>query len=212
MDDDGFVTVVDRIKELIITGGFNVYPSEVEDALRRVPGVADAAVVGLPNDTGGETVVAAVVAEGFAVLDPDAVRDAVRETLTGYKVPRQVFVLDELPRSLIGKVLHREVRAILETAPRPPLTRHMGFELLAGGQGGEAALEVAALGWVGHQAEGSRVRRPRGGVVARATQELGADRVREVVAVEVERVDEGQRLDRVAQLGDRDGAVERHDR
>jgi long-chain acyl-CoA synthetase len=117
MDDDGFVTVVDRMKELIITGGFNVYPSEVEDALRRVPGVADAAAVGLPNETGGETVVAAVVAEGFAVLDPAAVRDAVRETLTGYKVPRQVFVLDELPRSLIGKVLHRDVRAILETHP-----------------------------------------------------------------------------------------------
>jgi long-chain acyl-CoA synthetase len=117
MDDDGFVTVVDRIKELIITGGFNVYPSEVEDALRRVSGVADAAAVGLPNDTGGETVVAAVVAEGFAVLDPEAVRDAVRETLTGYKVPRQVFVLDELPRSLIGKVMHRDVRKILETHP-----------------------------------------------------------------------------------------------
>ncbi|MFC6239472.1 long-chain-fatty-acid--CoA ligase [Longivirga aurantiaca] len=117
MDDDGFVTVVDRIKELIITGGFNVYPSEVEEALRRVPGVADAAAVGLPNDTGGETVVAAVVAEGFAVLDPAAVREAVRESLTGYKVPRQVFVLDELPRSLIGKVLHRDVRKILESHP-----------------------------------------------------------------------------------------------
>jgi len=117
MDDDGFVTVVDRMKELIITGGFNVYPSEVEEALRRVPGVADAAAVGLPNDTGGETVVAAVVAEGFAVLDPAAVRDAVRESLTGYKVPRQVFVLDELPRSLIGKVLHRDVRTILEAHP-----------------------------------------------------------------------------------------------
>jgi long-chain acyl-CoA synthetase len=117
MDIDGFVTVVDRIKELIITGGFNVYPSEVEDALRRVPGVADAAAVGLPNDTGGETVVAAVVAEGFAVLDPEAVRAEVREHLAGYKVPRQVFVLDELPRSLIGKVLHREVRDQLAAHP-----------------------------------------------------------------------------------------------
>ena len=117
MDADGFVTVVDRIKELIITGGFNVYPSEVEDVLRRVPGVADAAAVGIPNDTGGETVVAAVVAEGFATLDPEAVREAAREHLTGYKVPRQVFVLDELPRSLIGKVMHREVRAILTAHP-----------------------------------------------------------------------------------------------
>jgi long-chain acyl-CoA synthetase len=117
MDADGFVTVVDRIKELIITGGFNVYPSEVEDVLRHIPGVADAAAVGLPNDTGGETVVAAVVAEGFATLDPDAVREAAREHLAGYKVPRQVFVLDELPRSMIGKVLHREVRAQLLAHP-----------------------------------------------------------------------------------------------
>jgi long-chain acyl-CoA synthetase len=117
MDADGFVTVVDRIKELIITGGFNVYPSEVEDVLRRIPGVADAAAVGLPNDTGGETVMAAVVPEGFATLDPDTIREIAREHLAGYKVPRQVFVLDELPRSMIGKVLHREVRAQLAAHP-----------------------------------------------------------------------------------------------
>lgn len=86
-----------------------------------MPGVADAAAVGLPNDTGGETVVAAVVAEGFAVLDPEAVRAEVREHLAGYKVPRQVFVLDELPRSLIGKVLHREVR---DQGLRTPTTAH----------------------------------------------------------------------------------------
>jgi long-chain acyl-CoA synthetase len=110
MDEDGFITIVDRIKELIITGGFNVYPSEVEDALRRVPGVLDAAAVGLPHESGGETVVAAVVAEDGVVLDPETVRTASREHLTGYKVPRQVFVLDELPKSMVGKTLHREVR------------------------------------------------------------------------------------------------------
>ena len=78
MDADGFLTVVDRIKELIITGGFNVYPSEVEDALRRVPGVGDAAAVGLPDGSGGERVVAAVVAGEGARLDPEerARRDA----------------------------------------------------------------------------------------------------------------------------------------
>ena len=110
MAPDGFVTVVDRIKELIITGGFNVYPSEVEDALRLVPGVADAAVVGLRGEDGGEQVVAAVVADEGADLDPGAVRDAVRAHLAAYKVPRRVVVVDELPRSLIGKVLRREVR------------------------------------------------------------------------------------------------------
>jgi long-chain acyl-CoA synthetase len=110
MDDAGFFTIVDRIKELIITGGFNVYPSEVEKALRQVPGIDDAAVVGLPAADGGEDVVAAVVPERGAVVDEDAVRDAVRERLTAYKVPRRVFVVDDLPRSMIGKVLRREVR------------------------------------------------------------------------------------------------------
>jgi long-chain acyl-CoA synthetase len=117
MDDDGFVRIVDRIKELIITGGFNVYPSEVEDALRRIPGVQDAAAVGLPHESGGETVVAAVVAVDGELLDPEAVRAASREHLTAYKVPRQVFVVEELPRSAIGKVLHREVRVALEQHP-----------------------------------------------------------------------------------------------
>ena len=117
MDADGFITVVDRIKELIITGGFNVYPSEVETALRQVPGVVDAAAVGLPHESGGESVVAAVVAEPGVVLDPEQVRAATREHLTGYKVPRQVFVVEDLPRSLIGKVLHREVRDRLSVHP-----------------------------------------------------------------------------------------------
>jgi long-chain acyl-CoA synthetase len=117
MDEDGFLTVVDRIKELIITGGFNVYPSEVEDALRHIPGVRDAAAVGLPDGSGGERVVAAVVPEAGVRLDPEEVRAASRERLTGYKVPRQIFVLDELPRSVIGKVLHRAVREHLLEHP-----------------------------------------------------------------------------------------------
>lgn len=113
MAADGFVTVVDRMKELIITGGFNVYPSEVETALRKVDGVADAAVVGLPTESGGEEVVAAVVLEAGVGLDAEAVRAASREQLTGYKVPRRVVIVDDLPRSLIGKVLHRQVRESL---------------------------------------------------------------------------------------------------
>ncbi|MFN8075666.1 MAG: long-chain-fatty-acid--CoA ligase [Kineosporiaceae bacterium] len=110
MDADGFVTVVDRIKELIITGGFNVYPSEVEDALRALPGVRDAAVIGLPSDSGGEEVVAAVVAEGSDAPEEAALRAALRTTLAAYKVPRRVVVVEELPRSQIGKVLRRQVR------------------------------------------------------------------------------------------------------
>lgn len=110
VDADGFVTVVDRIKELIITGGFNVAPSEVEEALRRHPSIADAAVVGLPNKHSGEEVVAAVVLAEGATLDEKAVRDFVRENLTAYKVPKSIVSIDELPKSLIGKVLRKKVQ------------------------------------------------------------------------------------------------------
>jgi long-chain acyl-CoA synthetase len=110
IDADGFVRIVDRIKELIITGGFNVAPSEVEEALRSHPDVADAAVVGLPSDRNGEDVVAAVVLAAGAVLDEEGIREFVRANLAAYKVPRTLVVVDELPKSLIGKVLRRQVR------------------------------------------------------------------------------------------------------
>jgi long-chain acyl-CoA synthetase len=113
IDADGFVSIVDRIKELIITGGFNVAPSEVEECLRHFPGIADAAVVGLPDGHSGEAVVAAVVLEPGAELDVEAARAYVRENLTPYKVPRRLVVVEELPKSLIGKVLRREVRTRL---------------------------------------------------------------------------------------------------
>lgn len=107
---DGFVTIVDRLKELIITGGFNVSPSEVEDALMAHPDVLGAAVVGLPRASGGEEVAAAVVLREGTVLDEDALRDFCRTRLTPYKVPRRIRIVDDLPRSLIGKVLRRQVR------------------------------------------------------------------------------------------------------
>jgi len=110
IDADGFVTIVDRIKELIITGGFNVAPSEVEECLRGFRGIADAAVVGLPDGHSGEAVVAAVVLEPGTALNEEAARAFVRENLTPYKVPKRIVVVDELPKSLIGKVLRRQVR------------------------------------------------------------------------------------------------------
>jgi long-chain acyl-CoA synthetase len=110
VDADGFVTIVDRIKELIITGGFNVAPSEVEEVIRRHPSVSDVAVVGLPSEHSGEDVVAAVVLEPGAELDEEGIRALARENLTPYKVPRRVVVVDELPKSLIGKVLRKKVR------------------------------------------------------------------------------------------------------
>jgi long-chain acyl-CoA synthetase len=113
IDADGFVSIVDRIKELIITGGFNVAPSEVEECLRAFSGIADAAVVGLPDGHSGEAVVAAVVLAPGATIDSEAVRAFVREQLTPYKVPKRIVVVEALPKSLIGKVLRREVRTSL---------------------------------------------------------------------------------------------------
>jgi len=114
-DDDGFVRIVDRIKELIITGGFNVYPSEVEDVLRELPEIDDVAAVGVRGGgDAGEDVVVAVVPAAGATVDPERVRAYARERLTGYKVPRRVVIVDELPRSQVGKVLHRRVRDLVE--------------------------------------------------------------------------------------------------
>jgi long-chain acyl-CoA synthetase len=110
MDEGGFVRIVDRIKELIITGGFNVSPSEVEDAIRAFEGVADIAVVGLPHGRGGEDVVAAVVMQPGASFDEAAIRAFARDTLAAYKVPKHVYAVDELPRSIVGKVIRRKVR------------------------------------------------------------------------------------------------------
>ena len=110
MSADGFFTIVDRVKELIITGGFNVYPSEVEHALRELPGIVDAAVVGLPSGRGDEEVVAVVVLEPGTTLDQDAVRSGCREHVAAYKVPRRVYAVEALPVSIIGKVLRRQVR------------------------------------------------------------------------------------------------------
>lgn len=112
-DEDGFVTVVDRKKELIITGGFNVSPSEVERVVNAVPGVAESAVVGIPRGGGAEVVTVAVVLEPGAEFDEEAAREAAREHLAEYKRPSTYLVWEELPKSLIGKVLRRRVRDTL---------------------------------------------------------------------------------------------------
>jgi len=116
VSSDGFVTVVDRIKELIITGGFNVAPTEVEEALISHPDISDAAVVGIRTPQGGEDVVAAVVLLPGAVLDVPAIREHLKARMAAYKVPRRFEVVDELPRNIVGKVLRRVVREGLVTA------------------------------------------------------------------------------------------------
>jgi len=110
-DDAGWVTLVDRTKEMIITGGFKVYPSQVEDILREMPEVADVAIVGVPCGERGERVVAAVVLDPAAQdLDLETLRAWCLPRLARYAVPHQLVILDDLPRSAIGKVQRRVVR------------------------------------------------------------------------------------------------------
>jgi malonyl-CoA/methylmalonyl-CoA synthetase len=104
VDADGYVTIVGRSKDLIISGGFNVYPTEVEDYLNNLPGVAESAVIGVPHPDFGEGVVAAVIARPGTSLQGEALIATLKATIAGYKVPKRVFVVDELPRNVMGKV------------------------------------------------------------------------------------------------------------
>ncbi|WP_020658647.1 acyl-CoA synthetase [Amycolatopsis benzoatilytica] len=110
-DSDGFVTLVDRKKDMIISGGENVYPIEVEQVLYRHPGIADVAVIGAPDPRWGETVVAVVVPDEGASLDQDEVIAYCRERIAAFKCPHRVEVVAELPRNATGKLLKRELRA-----------------------------------------------------------------------------------------------------
>ncbi len=108
-DEDGFVYIVDRKKDMIITGGFNVFPSEVETVIHTLGTVNDCAVIGLPDDKWGEIVTAIVEPKAGATIDPDLVIETCKARLGSVKAPKQVFVR-ELPRSANGKVLKRELR------------------------------------------------------------------------------------------------------
>lgn len=119
--DDGFLVMADRKKEMIIRSGFNIYPSQVEEVVRSMPGVADVAVVGVPDGSRGESVVAALVLEPGASIDLENVRKWTQDKLSHYSMPKSIAVFDELPRSQLGKVMRRSVREQLEN-----------FELTAG--------------------------------------------------------------------------------
>lgn len=112
--DDGFITVVDRLKEIIITGGFNVAPTEVETALRSSDAVEDAAVVGLRAEDGTEVVVAAVIAAPGHDFDEHQLREHCYTKVTRYKVPRRIVQVEQLPRTMLGKTQRRLVREELE--------------------------------------------------------------------------------------------------
>jgi long-chain acyl-CoA synthetase len=109
IDDDGFYFIVDRKKELVIRGGFNVYPREIEEVLYEHPAVREAAVLGLPHESLGEEIGAAVVLREGEQATAEELRDYVKERVAAYKYPRRVWFADELPKGPTGKILKREI-------------------------------------------------------------------------------------------------------
>jgi malonyl-CoA/methylmalonyl-CoA synthetase len=109
MDADGRVSIVGRAKDVIISGGFNIYPKEVEDAIGAISGVAESAVIGVPHPDFGEGVIAAVTAQGPLLSEAGMIADLATR-LAGFKVPKRIFVVDELPRNAMGKVQKAELR------------------------------------------------------------------------------------------------------
>jgi long-chain acyl-CoA synthetase len=110
LDEDGYLTIVDRIKDVVISSGFNVYPKEIDEILFEHPDIVEACAVGIPDEKRGEAVKAYVVKRPESILTENEVILFCKEKLTGYKVPGQVEFIDELPKSAIGKILRRELR------------------------------------------------------------------------------------------------------
>ncbi|MDE2416546.1 MAG: malonyl-CoA synthase [Burkholderiales bacterium] len=104
MDDNGYVTIVGRSKDLIISGGYNVYPAEIEGYINNLPGVAESAVVGVPDTDFGEVGVAVVIAKPGATVEPAAILAKLKATLANFKIPKRCYVVPELPRNAMGKV------------------------------------------------------------------------------------------------------------
>jgi malonyl-CoA/methylmalonyl-CoA synthetase len=110
VDERGYVSIVGRSKDLIITGGFNVYPAEVEAVIDEIEGVAESAVIGVPHADFGEAVVAVVAPHKGAKLDPDLIVAPLADRLAKFKQPKKVYVVDELPRNTMGKIQKNVLR------------------------------------------------------------------------------------------------------
>jgi len=111
VDADGYVYIHDRVKDMIVSGGENVYPAEVENVLMSHPAIADCAVIGVPHDRWGETAKAMVVKKADAEVSEQEIIDFARERLAKFKCPTSVDWLDALPRNPSGKVLKKDLRA-----------------------------------------------------------------------------------------------------
>ncbi|WP_423409459.1 long-chain-fatty-acid--CoA ligase [Heyndrickxia sp. MSNUG] len=110
IDEEGFITLVDRKKDMIISGGENVYSIEVEEVLYEHPGVLEAAIIGLPDEVWGEAVCAVIVPKQGAAVDEQELKSFCRQKLAGYKVPRRIFIEEALPRNASGKILKYQLR------------------------------------------------------------------------------------------------------
>ena len=110
LDEAGYLYIYDRVKDMIVSGGENIYPAEVESALFGHPAVADVAVIGVPDERWGEAVKAVVVKKADAELTPGELIGWARERIAGYKLPKSVDFVDALPRNPTGKILKRELR------------------------------------------------------------------------------------------------------
>ncbi|MDO9353613.1 MAG: long-chain fatty acid--CoA ligase [Solirubrobacteraceae bacterium] len=116
-DADGYYFIVDRKKDLVIRGGYNVYPREIEEVLYEHPAILEAAVLGVPHEELGEEIAAAVAAKPGQTLDPAEVQAFVKERVAAYKYPRHVVIVDELPKTATGKILKREIdKSIFDNA------------------------------------------------------------------------------------------------
>ena len=109
VDEDGYFFIVDRKKDMIIRGGYNVYPREVEEVLYEHPAVREVAVIGIPHDEYGEEVAAAVTLKDGVEVTADELRDFVKEQVAAYKYPRYIWFVEELPKGPTGKILKREI-------------------------------------------------------------------------------------------------------
>ncbi|MCB0830848.1 MAG: AMP-binding protein, partial [Solirubrobacterales bacterium] len=109
VDEDGYYSIVDRKKEMILRGGYNVYPREVEEVLYEHPAVAEAAVMGVPHDDLGEEIVAIIAFKEGESATEDELRDHAKSGVAAYKYPRHIVIVDELPKGPTGKILKREI-------------------------------------------------------------------------------------------------------
>jgi long-chain acyl-CoA synthetase len=120
IDDEGYITIVDRMKDLIISKGLNIYPREIEEALTQLPEIKAAAVIGIPDPHSGEVPMAYVELEEG--IDPDSIEQSrikgeLKKGLANFKVPKHVYVVDELPKNAAGKVLKRILKEQLKNDP-----------------------------------------------------------------------------------------------